>query len=397
MRHFPRPDLARQLADAMRGEGLFSDAHNGLFLAAPRRTGKSTFLQQDLKPVLEARGAVVVYVDLWSDMHQDPADLIAKAIGEEIRRNPGMVAKVTLAAGIDSVELPGVIRIDTSRIGKTDGLTLAAALQELQRLTSKPIALIIDEAQHALVSEQGEAAMMALKSARDQMNSPGQIQLMLVMSGSDRDKLLRLVNTNGASFYGSRIERLPELGTDFVRFVVEQVEIQRPELKPVNAGILKTAFQLFSHRPQFFISALGDALNPLADPDQRFEEVVLAAAHQARRNDEAQMAAEYLALSPVERAVLWRLLEKGPQFRPYDAEALRFYSEKAGKKVSAASAQSALDTLRSRTPALVWKSARGEYSVNDAMMHRWYEKQSAAGQWPPAEHDLFSQSDDVEE
>lgn len=397
MRHFPRPDLARQLADAMRGEGLFSDAHNGLFLAAPRRTGKSTFLQQDLKPVLEARGVVVVYVDLWSDMHQDPADLIAKAIAGEIRQHLGVIAKATQAAGIGSVELPGGIRIDTSRIGKTDGLTLAAALQELQRMAAKPVALIIDEAQHALVSEQGEAAMMALKSARDQMNSPDQARLMLVMSGSDRDKLLRLVNTNGAPFYGSRIERLPELAGDFVRFVVEQVESQRPELKPVDANMLASAFQLFNHRPQFFISALGDALNPLADPDQRFEQSVLTAAHQARINDETQMAAEFLALNPVERAVFWRLLEKGPQFRPYDAEALRFYNEKAGKKVSAASAQSALDALRSRTPALIWKSARGEYSVNDAMMHRWYEKQRAAGHWPPTIASLSRKPDDVEE
>ena len=57
------------------------------------------------------------------------------------------------------------------------------------------VALIIDEAQHALTSEAGEAGMTALKSARDQLNKPGKTRLMIVMSGSDRDKLLRLVNT----------------------------------------------------------------------------------------------------------------------------------------------------------------------------------------------------------
>jgi hypothetical protein len=34
-------------------------------------------------------------------------------------------------------------------------------------------------------------------------------------------------------------------------------------------------------------------------------------------------------------------------------------------------------------PALVWKSARGEYAVEDAAMHRWYETRAAAGTWPP--------------
>lgn len=42
--HYPRTQLAEQLADALQGKDLFSDAPNGLFLAAPRRTGKSTFL-----------------------------------------------------------------------------------------------------------------------------------------------------------------------------------------------------------------------------------------------------------------------------------------------------------------------------------------------------------------
>ena len=45
--------------------------------------------------------------------------------------------------------------------------------------------------------------MFALKSARDQMNMPGNAQLRLVMSGSDRDKLLRLVNTAAAPFFGA--------------------------------------------------------------------------------------------------------------------------------------------------------------------------------------------------
>jgi len=67
-------------------------------------------------------------------------------------------------------------------------------------VAGKPVALIIDEAQHALTSESGENAMTALKSARDTLNGPDRVKLMLVMSGSYRDKLLRLVNTNGAAF-----------------------------------------------------------------------------------------------------------------------------------------------------------------------------------------------------
>ena len=63
---FHRPALAGQLADALLGKSPF-DYRSGLFLAAPRRTGKSTFLRLDLVPELERRGLATLYADLWSD------------------------------------------------------------------------------------------------------------------------------------------------------------------------------------------------------------------------------------------------------------------------------------------------------------------------------------------
>ena len=136
------------------------------------------------------------------------------------------------------------------------------------------------------------------------------------------------------------------------------------------------------------MAALGEALSPLSGNTGRFEPAVLAAAEQRQYDDEAQMASDYLGLTPVERAVLWRMLDQGPRFRPYDAEALRFYQQMTGHKVNAQRAQRALESLRSRQPSLIWKSARGEYAVDDAAMHRWYRQQVEAGAWPPMDrHD----------
>lgn len=92
---FHRAVLAQELVTALQGAALLGDAHNGLFLAAPRRTGKSTFLQGDLRPALQAAGVVVVYVDLWADSRRDPGVLIAEAIARalvtptnKVRRDP---------------------------------------------------------------------------------------------------------------------------------------------------------------------------------------------------------------------------------------------------------------------------------------------------------------------
>ena len=282
--------------------------------------------------------------------------------------------------------IAGALKIDLTRIGKVDGITLPEALRALHDAAKAPVALIVDEAQHALTSEAGEATMSALKSARDQLNRPGQVNLMLVMSGSDRDKLLRLVNSYGAPFYGSQISRMPPLGQDFIDHVTGLILAHRPELAPVDSIKLLHAFERFGHRPQFFMEALGQALSPLSGlKSTRFEEGVLEAAQQRQRDDESQMESEYLALRPWERAVLWRLLEQGPRFRPYDGEALRFYRERVSGRATAQMAQRALESLRQRSPALVWKSARGEYAVDDASMHRWFEQCVQDGRWPPVD------------
>lgn len=385
MLHFPRTALAKELASAIQGKNLFGDAHNGLFLAAPRRTGKSTFLKEDLKPELERQGLVVVYVDLWSDQRRDPGNLISDAVGHALDAHLGVVAKTAKAAGLESLSIAGALKIDTSKIGRIDGMTLAEALRALREAARKPVALVIDEAQHALTSEAGEAVMAALKSARDQLNAPGRVDLMLVMSGSDRDKLLRLVNSNSAPFYGSQIQKMPVLGDDFIEYVVALIEKQRPELRPVDGALLAKAFERFGHRPQFFLAALGDALSPFSGDEGRFENAVTAAAELRQQDDEAQMESEYLGLRPLERAVLWRLLEQEQRFRPYDADALRFYQEKTGQKVTAQKAQTALESLRQHQPPMVWKSARSEYAVDDAAMHRWYRDRTEAETWPPVD------------
>jgi len=260
---------------------------------------------------------------------------------------------------------------------------LTEALRALHMKAKAPIALIVDEAQHALTSLAGETAMAALKSARDQLNSPGNVNLMLIMSGSDRDKLLRLVNTTGAPFYGSRIQLMPELASDFIEHVAQLVEAHRPDLNPVDRGLLIQAFKTFGSRPQFFATAIDHALSPLTGNTERFELVLLQLAQGQQQQDESHMSSEYLSLRPVEQAVLWRLLDQGSRFRPYDAEALRFYKAKVGAPVSPAKAQAALESLRERSPALVWKSARGEYSLDDIAMIQWFEKLLAAESWPP--------------
>ena len=389
MERYPRSDLARQISDRVEGRGLFDQGRGGVFLAAPRRTGKSTFLQHDLAPELAVRGHEIVYVDLWSDRSRDPAELIDEAIGRAIGARLGVVAKATRAAGVEALDIAGVMKIDTTRIGRHDGSTLTEALRGLRAVAVGPVVLMVDEAQHALTTPRGENTMAALKSARDTLNAPGEANLLLVMTGSDRDKLSRLVNTHDAPFLGSRITDLPLLGEGFVAFVAERIEHGRPDLAPVDARDLGMAFSHFGHRPKLFERAISDALNPLAEADGRFEGRVLefAAAHRDREREDQR--ALWHGLRPLDRALVWRMLDTRERFRPFDGDALAFYDEVVGTEIPAAKpatrsrVQNALARLRDHDPPLIWKSVRGEYTVADASMQDWYIHSKEIGRWPP--------------
>lgn len=382
--HFSRPELAQQLTFALMGRDPFNDAPNGLFLAAPRRTGKSAFLQQDLRPAMQAAGVSVVYVDLWVNKDKDPAVVIAQAIGSELLKHLGVVSRVAQAIGLESVSVAGVLKLDTKNIGQPNGMTLNDALGLLIDKSGQPVVLIIDEAQHALTSKSGETAMAALKSARDTINNAGGNRLMLVMSGSDRDKLLRLVNTTSSAFYGSHIQKMPMLGDDYVAHTVLQLQSLYPTLNPIDASKLEAAFGLLGYRPQFFKTAIGKGLNPLEAGALAFADAVLAFAQEQLATDRNQMGADFLGLKDLERLVVWRMLELGDKFRPYDGDALDFYTEQSGQKITAQQVQAALTNLRGRESSLIWKSERGDYALDNTQMRDWYLEQVAQNAWPPA-------------
>ena len=103
---------------------------------------------------------------------------------------------------------------------------------------------------------------------------------------------------------------------------------------------------------------------------------------QRQRDDQSQTESDYVGLQPVGKAVLWRLANQAQRYRRYDADALRCYQHQTGKTAIAPRAQNALESLRQHNPTRLRRSARGEYVVDDAAMHEWYQKCVADQRWP---------------
>jgi hypothetical protein len=365
--HFPRRRQAEAIMAGLKGEGL-ADYGSGLFLAAPRRTGKSTFLRRDLLPVMEKDDVLPIYVDLWSDRDKDPADLLAAAIRRAIADNGRPAAKLARNMGLTKVGVGSFISFDLDRIGKPDGVTLSDALRHLRAVTGRRIALIVDEAQHALSSEAGVSAMFGLKAARDAMNQVPDGEnargLLLVFTGSHRDKLANLVMRRDQPFFGAAITSFPLLGRDFADALTAWTNTRLSAASRIDPDVVHDAFKLLGHRPELIRQAIATAaLNPAETGT--VNDLLSIEARRLREGMLEALRQELAGLTPVQAAVLRSVAADG-SLAPFSAKALKGYAELAGKPVEVTDAQGALDALRKK--GLIWKSDRSVYLLEDPVI-----------------------------
>ena len=372
---FHRPELAVRMVDMTLGRDTLA-GDTGLFLAAPRRTGKSTFLKRDLVPAFEAAGVTPIYIDLWSDKARDPANVILeKLVGAAQERAP-VLAKVARRSGLAKVNLGPWLSLDLSQgTGMPGGMTFTDVIRELLDRTGRPVVLVIDEAQHATTTDAGRNAMFALKSARDVLNGEaietvwGNVNLGLVFTGSNRDKLASLVMGRSQPFFGSSITPFPLLGRDYVGAFVAHVNTGLAEGHRIPVEEAFEAFKVVGSRPQLLLAAVNAFVVGRIGEDGPGVSLM----EEARRVLEAHWAEFemlWTLMTPLQRAVLRRLIDQGSKFKPFDAMALDAYSQATGDSVTPSDAQSALDALREK--GVVVRLERGLYTLEDVSMPDWF-------------------------
>ena len=379
---FHRPELAARMVDMTLGRDILA-GDSGLFLAAPRRTGKSTFLKRDLVPAFEAAGVTPVYIDLWSDRARDPARVILEGLVRAVQERDPALAKAVRRSGLSKVSLGSWLSLDLAQGAGTPGsMTFTDVVRELLDRTGRPVVLVVDEAQHATTTDAGRNAMFALKSARDVLNGEaketawGNVNLGLVFTGSNRDKLASLMMGRSQPFFGSSITPFPLLGRDYVDAFVGHVNTGLSEGHRLVVEETLEAFEAVGSRPQLLLAAVNAYVVGRigeAGPGRSLMEG-------ARLVQEAQWTEfelHWAALTPLQRAVLGRLVDRGSGFKPFDAAALDAYGRAVGGPVTPSEAQSALDALREK--GVVVRLERGLYTLEDGSMPDWFAARRAAG------------------
>jgi hypothetical protein len=363
---YHRPELAARLAKLIMQVAVGSSASSGVFLAAPRRTGKSTFAREDLRPALENAGAIVLYADLWQDLTKDPGLVIVETIREAVGRNDGLITRLAKASGIEKVAVGG-LNFNLDKIGLGKDIDLTTALVALSDESQKLIVLMIDEAQHAITTEAGVAALFALKAARDELNSSRHHGLRVVCTGSNRDKLAMLRNSKDQAFFGASMVPFPTLDRNYIDWLCEHIDLPSP-LDPAEV------FELFKesgYRPEM-LGAAADAIrfDFFIDPEnvrERFAELVRAQADELNANLKKVLH----SLTPIQSAVIRVMGSMGDSYAPFEAPTMDLYAAamkqvgiaQTAIKVEVPGVQQALIALQEKN--LVWKASRGVYAVDE--------------------------------
>lgn len=381
---FNRPQLAAQMAQQLLHPGVLDEAfRSGLFLSGMRRIGKTTFLLNDLIPALEKAGALVIYVDLWTDPQANPAKLVhatvRQTLSDLLTPASGLLQKLKQIKGADIDAFGFKFGFKLDSLGQTDGPTLAQALTEVVDQAKTDVVLIVDEVQHAMTSEDGNQMLFALKAARDAINqrpdTPG--HLIFIGTGSHRALVNELTARRTQAFSGAASAAYPVLGEDYVAFLLDR--LAQEGVKPLPSRLAATqAFKTLGNRPEDLLRALKQltlSLPPGGDAD-----AILPVIASTMRSMAAEVElAKVEGMGGLAKAIFEKIAAThGDAKGLFTVAAAAEYSKTIGREVRVEEIQPAANELLAAN--LIMRRGHGLYGVTDpSVQEAWRERQTLLG------------------
>jgi hypothetical protein len=267
----------------------------------------------------------------------------------------------------------GTLVLDLATTGLPAGVTLTHALDPLRKAAKKPVLLIVDEAQHALTTANGLEARFGLEAARDAMNTSGKApDLMLVFTGSSRDKLAHLMMNAKMPFFGSRVTPFPLLDREFTDTYTESVNRALADDNQLDPAAVYEAFEMVGHRRELLRSLIGDIA--LSRTSASLCAQLQGDAHLVQDRIWQDIESDFSSLTPLQRAVVRVISAKDGRFSPFGESAMTAYKALMpdGATITPATVQNAIDGLRERE--ILWKESRGAYEIEDQAWVTWLRR-----------------------
>ena len=222
-----------------------------LALFAPRRVGKTFFLDHDLTPAAKKAKLLPVYADLW--LHKSaPLEAVNHALEEALddllvpSSNIGKVARTPvktiglLGASVQLGEEP-----HRRTLPESSALRLDALVTRLARQHKGQVLLMLDEVQTLGEAPEGVPMIASLRAVLHKRRK----EVCAVFTGSSQEGLARLMNTAGAPMYQfAQIIDFPFLGDEFLRLLAAHFSKVHPG-KKLEMVELRDGFQRIGFKP----------------------------------------------------------------------------------------------------------------------------------------------------
>lgn len=309
-------------------------------LFAPRRVGKTYFLDGDLTPAAEKMGFLPVYADLW--LHRaSPLEAINQALEESLddvyvpKSNIGKLGKtqVTKIGALGaSLELGGVpARRD---LPEKPELRMDSLIARLAADSRKPILLMLGEIQSLGHFSGGEAAIATLRAVLQKHKK----KVFAVFTGSSQEALGEMMMSAGGPMYQfAQLLTFPFLETEFLERLARHYTQVHPS-KTLEINGLKKVFAHIGFKP----ALMKDIVKAMSA--EGITDVDVALTHYI--NDERNFLAwqsVFNGLQPLEQAVLIILAHA---IAPMSKDTVAVLAKIPTVKATLAKIRAALDRMR---------------------------------------------------
>lgn len=361
--HCPRPELAKSYLALLSAGPVVSTT-----IFAPRRTGKTVFLRQDLTPAAKGAGYTVAYADLWQT-RLSPGIALVRGLEEALE--PKTLAQKALnklqqpikkiKAGGSLGEFKGEFEVELSD-PRREATNLALRIDDLiaQLCVKNPLLLLIDEAQELARTKENELVATALRTAITKHRD----KVRVVFTGSSRTRLAHVFSNTEAPLYsvGAAIQDFPLLGKELVEFVA--LKFEQATQRSLDVTKAWQELQGFKQQPEPFLAAV---VAVLMDPSLTLERA--CELERAEQNKAENHEGTWSALDALQKQLV-QLLANDPAAKPFSKTVLARLGKSLGLPVlDATSVQFALRKLSEKN--VVTKSARGAYVFESDAFERW--------------------------
>ncbi len=245
--HFARPELAQKYLQTFE-IGLIS----AQALFAPRRMGKSEFLEQDLIPAAQKSGLLTAYLNLW-DAREHPRGALISALARAssprglsalIKKLKAPLKKVKASAKVTGLA-EGSLEAELVEDPKITSPALSELLRSFDRPDRK-LLLVLDEAQ-VLASPANSDLTHSLRAGLDIRKQT----IKVVFAGSSESSLRRMFGRATEPFYNwAPIEPFDRLGAEFVTSMT--LKVNQLSRYPLSEREAMRAFEALKRTPEFF-------------------------------------------------------------------------------------------------------------------------------------------------